>query len=75
MEDTTTVTILATTYYGARHGLESLSQLIAFDEDSNSLQIVKDAKINDAPKFKWVGSKESFAHSSNKICKLILLLF
>lgn len=52
MEDTTTVTILATTYYGARHGLESLSQLIAFDEDSNSLQIVKDAKINDAPKFK-----------------------
>lgn len=52
MEDTTTVTILATTYYGARHALESLSQLIAFDEDSNSLQIVRNAKINDAPKFK-----------------------
>lgn len=60
MEDTTTVTILATTYYGARHALETLSQLIAFDEDSNSLQIVRDAKINDAPKFKWVVEKKEF---------------
>ncbi|KAK3864073.1 hypothetical protein Pcinc_030216 [Petrolisthes cinctipes] len=55
VDDTTTVTILATTYYGARHAFESLSQLISYDEDHSSLQIVRDVKINDAPKFKFRG--------------------
>lgn len=31
--------INAVTYYGARHGLESLSQLIAFDEFTNQLKV------------------------------------
>lgn len=31
--------ISALTYYGARHGLESLSQLIAFDEFTSQLKV------------------------------------
>jgi len=53
--DTTTATIIAGTYYGARHALETLSQLVAFDELSNSLQVVKTAKISDAPQFRYRG--------------------
>lgn len=29
----------ATSYYGARHGLETLSQLIAYDEFTNQLKV------------------------------------
>merc|ERR1711970_764958 len=54
-EGTTTATILAATYYGARHAMESLSQLIAYDGLTNSLQVVKTAKISDAPVFKYRG--------------------
>ncbi|CAL4125344.1 unnamed protein product, partial [Meganyctiphanes norvegica] len=53
--DTTTATIIASTYYGARHALESLSQLIAYNELSNSLQVIKTAKISDEPAFKYRG--------------------
>ncbi|CAL4199762.1 unnamed protein product, partial [Meganyctiphanes norvegica] len=53
--DTTTATIIASTYYGARNALESLSQLIAYNELSNSLQVIKTAKISDAPAFKYRG--------------------
>jgi len=53
--DTTTATILASEYYGARHALETLSQLIDYDELSNSLQVVKTAKISDEPSFKYRG--------------------
>lgn len=31
--------IIAVNYYGARHGLETLSQLIAYDEFSNQLKV------------------------------------
>lgn len=31
--------ISADTYYGARHGLETLSQLIAYDEFTNQLMV------------------------------------
>lgn len=31
--------ITASTYYGARHGLETLSQLIAFDEFTSQLKV------------------------------------
>merc|ERR1711942_40453 len=51
--DTTTATIIAAEYYGARHALETLSQLIAYDELSNSLQVVKMAKISDKPSFRY----------------------
>ncbi|CAL4142333.1 unnamed protein product [Meganyctiphanes norvegica] len=53
--DTTTVTILANTYYGARHALESLSQLMAYDEMNNSLMMLKSAQISDEPAFEYRG--------------------
>jgi len=53
--DTTTATIIASTYYGARHAMESLSQMIAYDELSNSLRIVRTGKISDEPAFKYRG--------------------
>ncbi|XP_037776157.1 chitooligosaccharidolytic beta-N-acetylglucosaminidase-like [Penaeus monodon] len=55
VEDETTATILASTYYGARHALETLSQLIAYDDINNAVQIVRDAQIQDAPSFKYRG--------------------
>ncbi|XP_042859409.1 chitooligosaccharidolytic beta-N-acetylglucosaminidase-like [Penaeus japonicus] len=55
VEDETTVTILATTYYGARHALETLSQLIAYDDINNAVQIVRDVQIRDAPSFRYRG--------------------
>lgn len=51
----TTATIVATSYYGARHALETLTQLIAFDDSNNALQIIENAKIQDAPQFKYRG--------------------
>jgi len=55
IDDETTATILATTYYGARHALETLSQLIAYDDTNNAVQIVRDAQVEDAPSFKYRG--------------------
>ncbi|XP_047473217.1 chitooligosaccharidolytic beta-N-acetylglucosaminidase-like [Penaeus chinensis] len=55
VEDETTATILASTYYGARHALETLSQLIAYDDINNAVQIVRDAQIQDAPRFRYRG--------------------
>lgn len=52
MGDETTATILASTYYGARHALETLSQLIAYDDINNAVQVVRDAQIQDAPSFR-----------------------
>ena len=37
----------AQTYFGARHAVETLSQLIAFDEGNNALQIVSRYPHND----------------------------
>ena len=39
----------AQTYFGARHAVETLSQLIAFDEGNNALQIVSRYPHNDSP--------------------------
>lgn len=49
--------IRAKTYFGARHGLETLSQLIWRDETSNGvvLKVLKGATIRDAPKFPYRG--------------------
>jgi len=33
------VSISAQTFFGARHGLETLSQLIVFDDATNSLEV------------------------------------
>lgn len=49
-------TISATTFFGARHGLETISQLTAYSEAYNSLQIVSEVKIdNDKPSYKYRG--------------------
>lgn len=36
------VTITANTYFGARHALETLSQLIAYNDEKNTLQVKGD---------------------------------
>jgi len=53
--DETTVTVLARTYFGGRHALETLSQMIAFDEDTEQLMMVKDAQVQDKPQFRFRG--------------------
>lgn len=47
--------ITANNFYGARHGLETLSQLITYDEVKNEAYIIGSADIADAPKFKYRG--------------------
>lgn len=47
--------ITAKTYFGARHGLETLNQLIVYDDIRRELQIVSKAFIDDAPAYKWRG--------------------
>ncbi|XP_065167218.1 probable beta-hexosaminidase fdl isoform X2 [Atheta coriaria] len=51
-------TVTANNFFGARHGLETLSQLIWWDEfasGAGSLKIVKGASVQDAPKFAYRG--------------------
>ena len=45
------VHISAHTYFGARHGLETLSQLISYDELSESLQMHAKAIVKDKPQY------------------------
>ncbi|OXA43476.1 Chitooligosaccharidolytic beta-N-acetylglucosaminidase [Folsomia candida] len=52
---TVTADISAVTFFGARHGLETLSQLIAYDEDLDVLQIVNTANIVDKPVYLYRG--------------------
>jgi len=50
------VKIDANSFFGARHALESVSQLIAFRESHNSVQIVNTASIvNDKPAYPYRG--------------------
>ena len=49
------VIIKAETFFGARHGLETLSQLISFDPMRKTLQIAADVHVADAPEFKYRG--------------------
>lgn len=48
-------TINAKNYFGARHGLETLNQLIVYDDIRRELQVVSNATIHDKPEFKWRG--------------------
>lgn len=50
-------TIRAKTFFGARHGLETLSQLIWADETEHGsvLRVLKGAAIQDAPRFAYRG--------------------
>lgn len=47
----TSVVIAASTFFGARHALETLSQLIDYDRDTNALMMVASASIQDQPVF------------------------
>lgn len=48
-------TISATTYFGARHGLESLAQLIVYDELRHAYLMPDQVSIRDAPVYKYRG--------------------
>lgn len=47
--------IEAETFFGARHALETLSQLIAYDDIRSEIQIVRDVTIEDKPVYKYRG--------------------
>jgi len=49
------VSIKAPTYYGLRAGLETLSQMITYDDLSDTLQIYSEAQVEDSPKFSHRG--------------------
>jgi hexosaminidase len=49
------VNITAKSFYGARHGLETLSQLIVYDDINNQLKCLSSIQISDGPKFKHRG--------------------
>uniref|UniRef100_A0A182R2N8 Beta-hexosaminidase n=1 Tax=Anopheles funestus TaxID=62324 RepID=A0A182R2N8_ANOFN len=44
-------TIVANTFFGARHGLETLSQFVLYDNIRNELQMVTTANVSDAPAY------------------------
>ncbi|XP_032672325.1 chitooligosaccharidolytic beta-N-acetylglucosaminidase [Odontomachus brunneus] len=47
--------ITAKTYFGARYGIETLSQLIVYDELRNIIQIANDVYVFDGPKYPYRG--------------------
>lgn len=47
----TSVSITAVTFFGARHALETLSQLVAWDETVGKMITLTDANISDSPAF------------------------
>jgi hexosaminidase len=49
------VTITSSSYFGVRHGLETLAQLIIYDELEGMLKIPSDVEIFDGPKFEYRG--------------------
>lgn len=48
-------TITADNYFGARHGLETLGQLIIYDDIRKEMQIVRDVSITDKPAYPYRG--------------------
>ncbi|XP_034947252.1 chitooligosaccharidolytic beta-N-acetylglucosaminidase [Chelonus insularis] len=55
LSDSINATITAETYFGLRHGLETLSQLIVFNDLNNEIQIARDVYIDDAPVYPYRG--------------------
>ncbi|XP_064102479.1 chitooligosaccharidolytic beta-N-acetylglucosaminidase-like [Macrobrachium nipponense] len=55
LDDETTITILAASYYGARHALETLSQLVTYDNENGALMMIKNAKVQDQPQYRYRG--------------------
>merc|ERR1711899_588247 len=54
-KDTVHVSITAPTYFGARHGLETLGQMISYDDLSDTLQIYATAHVEDRPSYSHRG--------------------
>ncbi|XP_052894907.1 chitooligosaccharidolytic beta-N-acetylglucosaminidase [Anopheles moucheti] len=44
-------TVVAKTFFGARHGLETLSQFVLYDDIRNELQMVVTVAVSDAPAY------------------------
>lgn len=55
LSDVVVAEIYAENFYGARHALETLDQLIVFDNFNDGLVILQQAEIEDEPKFKHRG--------------------
>ena len=53
--DVNNIKISSSTYYGARHGLETLFQLIYFDNFKFSFLLTCDVDISDGPYYKHRG--------------------
>uniref|UniRef100_A0A1A9ZNX1 Beta-hexosaminidase n=1 Tax=Glossina pallidipes TaxID=7398 RepID=A0A1A9ZNX1_GLOPL len=53
--DSITADIKAEDFFGIRHGLETLSQLIVYDDIKDELQILANVSLSDKPAFKWRG--------------------
>ncbi|CAH2075984.1 unnamed protein product, partial [Iphiclides podalirius] len=53
--DRLNATIVASTYFGLRHGLETLSQLIVYDDIRDHLLVVRDVNISDKPVYPYRG--------------------
>lgn len=51
----TSAVIVAATFFGARHALETLQQLINYEEAADSLQVLNFAEIRDEPAFPYRG--------------------
>jgi len=49
------VHITASTYFGARHAVETLGQLIVFDDLRNQIQVANDVYIMDGPRYPYRG--------------------
>lgn len=47
-----TVKIEANSFFGARHGLTTLQQMIWYDDEDELLRIISKSLVYDAPKFK-----------------------
>lgn len=67
---TVIVRITSNTIFGARHGLETLSQLIAWDEQTGTLAVVTPAVIVDEPVFKYRGIMIDVARNFISLPKL-----
>lgn len=50
-----TAEVRGDTFFGARHGLETLSQLIAYDEQRDTVQIISAGAVIDRPLFAYRG--------------------
>lgn len=53
-EAVSTIHISAKSFFGARHALATLQQLIWYDDEDELLRMLTTAKIHDAPKFRYV---------------------